>query len=217
VSRQFETLAIPEQFGASPDFRISDDPKSIQAAANKPQVIECFEQTLYDWCRQIELILAASEQVRSESDDVGPSAELEHWKSRMAKFNSISDQLNNGEVSFKPACLCCSSSHPCLESLTLAVQCKIILDVLRQHAPRTLKPFKDLQDRINDSAVEASDNVKYLYSLDKNSAVLYQNDPRLVSDKYTHTATAFHVFPRRRNGFMCLVLMLLSHLLSPGH
>jgi dynein heavy chain len=154
VSKQFEELAIPEQFAS---FNIQDDPKSIKDAAAKPDVIECFEQTLYDWCRQIELILAASEQVRSESDDVGPSAELEHWKSRMAKFNSISDQLNDGA-------------------------CKIILDVIKHHNPRALRPFKDLSDRINDSAVEASDNVKYLYSLEKNSAVLYQNDPKLVID-----------------------------------
>lgn len=60
------------------------------------------------------------------------------------------------------------------------LQCKIILDVIKHHNPRALRPFKDLSDRINDSAVEASDNVKYLYSLEKNSAVLYQNDPKLV-------------------------------------
>jgi len=39
------------------------------------------------WHRQIEQVLTQSEQVRREADDVGPSAELMYWKSRMAEFN----------------------------------------------------------------------------------------------------------------------------------
>jgi dynein heavy chain len=31
--------------------------------------------------------LAESEQMRREADDIGPTAELAYWKSRMAKFN----------------------------------------------------------------------------------------------------------------------------------
>ena len=38
-------------------------------------------------------VLAESEQMRKEADDVGPKAELEHWKKRMAKFNSLVDQI----------------------------------------------------------------------------------------------------------------------------
>ena len=32
-------------------------------------------------------MLAESEQMRREADDIGPTAELTYWKSRMAKFN----------------------------------------------------------------------------------------------------------------------------------
>lgn len=39
------------------------------------------------WCKQIEQVLAESEQMRKEADDIGPSAELDHWKMKMAKFN----------------------------------------------------------------------------------------------------------------------------------
>lgn len=42
-------------------------------------------------------VLAESEQMRKEADDVGPKAELDHWKKRMAKFNSLLDQIKGAE------------------------------------------------------------------------------------------------------------------------
>jgi dynein heavy chain len=39
--------------------------------------------------------LAESEQMRREADDTGPMAELEHWKMRMAKFNSLVEQIKS--------------------------------------------------------------------------------------------------------------------------
>ena len=33
--------------------------------------------------------------MRREADNVGPKAELEHWKKRMAKFNSLMDQIKS--------------------------------------------------------------------------------------------------------------------------
>ena len=35
--------------------------------------------------------------MRKEADDVGPKAELDHWKKRMAKFNSLLDQIKGTE------------------------------------------------------------------------------------------------------------------------
>ena len=34
-------------------------------------------------------VLAETEQMRQEADNVGPKAELDHWKKRMAKFSSL--------------------------------------------------------------------------------------------------------------------------------
>ena len=42
-------------------------------------------------------MLADSEQMRKEADDTGPMAELEHWKMRMAKFNSLVEQINHSD------------------------------------------------------------------------------------------------------------------------
>ena len=51
------------------------------------ELVNQLEELLSVWQRQIEQVLAESEQVRREADDVGPSAELHYWKTRMAKFN----------------------------------------------------------------------------------------------------------------------------------
>jgi len=44
------------------------------------------------WCKVVERVLAESDLIRKESDDVGPSTELDYWKARMAKFNRCAQQ-----------------------------------------------------------------------------------------------------------------------------
>ena len=36
--------------------------------------------------------------MRREADDIGPRAELEHWKKRMSKFNYLVDQIKGHDV-----------------------------------------------------------------------------------------------------------------------
>ncbi len=43
-------------------------------------------------------MLAESEQMRREADDIGPRAELDHWKKRMSKFNYLLDQIKGSDV-----------------------------------------------------------------------------------------------------------------------
>lgn len=50
-------------------------------------MLEKLETLLGTWSKQIEQVLAESEQMRREADDIGPTAELDYWKSRTAKFN----------------------------------------------------------------------------------------------------------------------------------
>ncbi|CAK6981992.1 LOW QUALITY PROTEIN: dynein axonemal heavy chain 5-like [Scomber scombrus] len=63
-------------------------PADYTSAANNSELVERLEGVASVWTNQIKQVLTESEQMRREADDVGPSAELEHWKRRMVTFNS---------------------------------------------------------------------------------------------------------------------------------
>ncbi|XP_033111994.1 dynein heavy chain 5, axonemal-like [Anneissia japonica] len=127
-------------------------PADFQAAASIPDTVDKLEALILLWARQIEQVLTESEQMRKEADDIGPTAELDHWKQRMAKFNSLLEQIK--------------SAH-----------CKAVVGVLHVAKSKALKHWKELDCRITDAANEAKDNVKYLYTLDKFFGPLVKCDP----------------------------------------
>lgn len=67
------------------------------AVADNNDLVHHLEEVLRTWCKQVEHVLAESKQMRKEADNVGPRAELEHWKQRMAKFNGLLDQIKSHE------------------------------------------------------------------------------------------------------------------------
>uniref|UniRef100_A0A8C7QBC2 AAA+ ATPase domain-containing protein n=1 Tax=Oncorhynchus mykiss TaxID=8022 RepID=A0A8C7QBC2_ONCMY len=73
-------------------------PADYTAAANNSELVEELEGVLLHWAHQIEQVLTEGEQMRKEADDIGPSAELEHWKSRMTTFNSLMDEIKRPHV-----------------------------------------------------------------------------------------------------------------------
>lgn len=56
-------------------------------------------------------VLTVSELLRQESDNVGPHAELDFWKSRMAKFNGLVEEMRSAEVKAALRCLQVSGSR----------------------------------------------------------------------------------------------------------
>jgi len=92
-----------------------------------------------EWCKQIEQVLAESEQMRKEADDIGPNAELAHWKARMVKFNSITDQLKSST-------------------------CKKVIGILNACKSRNLlKTWKELDNRVTDAANESKVYILYFF------------------------------------------------------
>ncbi|KAJ3166591.1 Dynein heavy chain 5, axonemal [Geranomyces variabilis] len=136
------------------DLEAYRKPSDYANAAHSPEVIPALEALVAEWLKQIDAVLAESEQMRKEADDIGPNAELAHWKARMVKFNSITDQLR---------------SSVCKKVVGILHACKM--------SKGLLKSWKEVGDRVTDAANESKDNVKYLYTLDRFCEPLYRSDP----------------------------------------
>ncbi|XP_027499866.1 dynein heavy chain 5, axonemal-like isoform X4 [Corapipo altera] len=118
------------------------NPSDYIIAGSNTEVTERLEEVIRIWTKQIRQVLVEREQIRREADDVGPSAELEHWKTRMSSFNSLLDEIKSSRV-------------------------KKIISILQAARSKTLKQWKELDGSITIAANEAKDNVRYLYTLDK--------------------------------------------------
>uniref|UniRef100_A0A8C3PTP1 Dynein axonemal heavy chain 5 n=1 Tax=Calidris pygmaea TaxID=425635 RepID=A0A8C3PTP1_9CHAR len=100
----------------------------------------------------LEKVLAENNQLRKETDDLGPRAELDYWKKRLSKFSYLMEQLKSPDV-------------------------KAVLGVLTAAKSKLLKKWRAFDMCITDAANEAKDNVKYLYYLEKCCDPLYNSDP----------------------------------------
>ncbi|XP_040521760.1 dynein axonemal heavy chain 5 isoform X2 [Gallus gallus] len=127
-------------------------PSDYITASSNTEITEKLEEVLMIWIKQIRQVLVESEQMRREADDIGPSAELEHWKSRMSLFNSLLDDIKSSRV-------------------------KKTISVLQAARSKILKQWKELDGSITIAANEAKDNVRYLYTLDKFFALLAKTSP----------------------------------------
>ncbi|XP_023777498.1 dynein heavy chain 5, axonemal-like isoform X4 [Cyanistes caeruleus] len=133
------------------------NPSDYITAGTNTEVTEKLEEVVMIWTKQIRQVLVESEQIRREADDVGPSAELEHWKSRMSSFNSLLDEIKSSRV-------------------------KKIISILQAARSKTLKQWKELDGSITIAANEAKDNVRYLYALDKFFGPLASASPVTVME-----------------------------------
>ncbi|XP_008301685.1 dynein heavy chain 5, axonemal, partial [Stegastes partitus] len=159
------------------DLRVLKGPSDYMAAANSTETIEKIEACMKVWIKQIEQVLAESDQLRKEADDLGPRAELDHWKKRMSRFNYLLDQLKSPAV-------------------------KAVLGVLLMAKSKLIKSWRELDIRITDAANEAKDNVKYLYSLEKFCDPLYNSGPVSMVDAIPgliHAIRMIHSISRHYN------------------
>lgn len=71
-------------------------PGSFTAAAADVDASKNMEDCLNDWCRQVEALLAQQNGI-NPGEEPGPDTELEFWRTRMAQFNSLTEQLKTKE------------------------------------------------------------------------------------------------------------------------
>mmetsp|Transcript_24997 Transcript_24997/g.74250 ORF Transcript_24997/g.74250 Transcript_24997/m.74250 type:complete len:4444 (+) Transcript_24997:3-13334(+) len=136
------------------DTLTANSAAAISAAAANPAVAKEYEDTVLEWCEQTERLLGEKEDTSADGDG-GPRTELDYWRGRMAKLNSVIQQLNSE-------------------------RCRVVLSVLQVAKSRALKRWKVNDNAITDAANEAKDNVKYLHTLDKYIDPLYNGTPAAV-------------------------------------
>jgi len=86
-----------------PDERLAafePRPGSYTAAAADPDAARAAEECLTEWCKQVDALLQEGDAAAAAAagDEPGPDTELEHWRQRMAKLNSLSEQLKGREA-----------------------------------------------------------------------------------------------------------------------
>lgn len=153
----------------SPEPRIM---KSIEMKLHRTSVsveaIDHFEALLNEWCGQIEQYLEQSNQNDVEGEDIGPRGELEYWRGRMQKLTSVTEQLKRSD---------CKQVINILSTLV-----KNSTDNSRQNITNLLRRWKQIDVNITESANEAKDNVKFLYTLERFIEPLYTGNPETIID-----------------------------------
>ncbi|XP_036361906.1 dynein heavy chain 5, axonemal-like [Octopus sinensis] len=144
-------------------------PLDCNVAAGNRDLVFKLENVLNGWSTMIETVLAESEQLRREENDVGPQAELIYWKSRMFKFNNVLEQLKSKEA-------------------------KSVMTILQAAKSKLIKKWIELSGRITDVANEARDNVKYLHILDKFlDPIISATNPNRIADHISSLMNAIQM------------------------
>ncbi|CAH8594477.1 unnamed protein product [Schistosoma turkestanicum] len=113
----------------------------IENIIDSSETMDRLTRLVEKWVDQIGQILNQSDQVRRESDDVGPAAELTYWRARLVRFNNLLDEMRKPSI-------------------------QAIISALHYAKARVIKHWRQLDDRIINSLNEAKDNLRYLFTLD---------------------------------------------------
>ncbi|XP_067233367.1 dynein axonemal heavy chain 5-like [Chanodichthys erythropterus] len=148
MEEKFKLHNIP----SAPDLSHIQKPEDFNNAANNSELVEGLETVLLHWAKQIEQVLTESERIRKESDDIGPSAEMAHWKRRLITFSSLLNEIKDPYV-------------------------KKVLGILNATKSKTINKWRELDAKITVVSNEAKDNVKYLTTLDKFFELLEKSTP----------------------------------------
>ncbi|XP_028156116.1 dynein heavy chain 8, axonemal [Ostrinia furnacalis] len=128
------------------------DQEKMKAAITKTHVLEEICTYVKQWMKQITMVLVQSQQLRREPSNIGPLAELDHWRRQLTTFTSIIEHIKSDA-------------------------CQMYIHTLIRAKSRLIKKWRMLDNQVTDYFNEAYDNVKYLYALEKYCEPLYRCDP----------------------------------------
>ncbi|EFN74803.1 Dynein heavy chain 8, axonemal [Camponotus floridanus] len=132
-------------------------PENIKENIHKQNVIEAAEADVKIWKKLMERAIVESQQLRRETETIGPSAELAYWRRLFAQFSSIISHIK--------------SPHT-----------QSFIQLLTEAKSKLIKKWKILEDHVTKIHILSQDNVKYLYALEKFTQPLYRLDPTKIGD-----------------------------------
>ncbi|KFH02717.1 putative dynein gamma chain, flagellar outer arm [Toxoplasma gondii VAND] len=172
--------------------KVSEEERADPAiAAKNHEVVLHFENLLEDWCRQIERFLETSLDQSHELPDAGPRSEIEYWRSRMQRLNSIIEQLKSDN---------CRLVFQTLYAVSKTSAEKTPKS--KQTVFHVLRRCKQIDTAITEAFNEAKDNVKYLSTLRNFMDPLYTGTPQNIIDNLgplMNAVTMVHSISRHYN------------------
>ena len=140
-------------------FMVENKQQAYMRASQDPEILSVYESVMESWCDQCESILMEGNETHEVDDLSGPDSEFEFWRNRMAKFNSVAEQLKMKE-------------HRCVIGVIAQNRTGIPSPIYRR--------WKAVDNMITDCLNEAKDNVKYLSILEKYTECLYTGTPASI-------------------------------------
>ncbi len=160
---------------------VQPSPETCGKLAADADTAAHFDTVLADWCTHTDRLLADSDTARREPDDAGPSTELSFWRDRMAKLNSVLEQLKRREA-------------------------RLVLDTCVAGNTPAVQTWRGVENRLTEALAEVKDNVKYLTTLEKSFEPLYngtpmailENVPAMINNiKMLHAIARYYGTPER--------------------
>ncbi|KAL9651365.1 hypothetical protein ABK040_001315 [Willaertia magna] len=133
----------------APEKQIPNTPNAIMEVKDKESIVSHYEGIVQSWINEIQRVI--DDNMIFETDP-GPNSEIEHWKNRFMKLNSIMEQLKKDEY-------------------------KVVNSVLSAAYSPVYTLWRETDIKLTDAVNEAKDNVRYLSTLEKYIEPLYSSPP----------------------------------------
>ncbi|XP_047349425.1 dynein axonemal heavy chain 8 isoform X3 [Vespa velutina] len=129
--------------------------QNVELNAKNREVVETGERNVQIWMKTMERAIVESQQLRRETEVIGPTGELAYWRRLLIRFSSIIE--------------CIKSPYT-----------QAFIELLIRSNSKLMKKWKKLINHVITVQILAQDNVTYLYALEKFTKPLYRLDPTKI-------------------------------------